>query len=165
MYELKDFWKNGFAGPFDLDVDSNQIDKTADALSNMIKSRSSHPLYHRYSVRDWHLIKPDVLSLYQDKGLIESLQFLMGEDLVLWRTKIFNKEPFEGDIGWHQEWGAFNGEEIGNDTPALKYNGNEEYWDLTVWIALCDMSLDMSPIRFAQGTNSKRFPIEMVSLM
>ncbi|MFK7905947.1 MAG: phytanoyl-CoA dioxygenase family protein [Chitinophagales bacterium] len=157
MYELKNFWKNGFAGPFDLNVDSNKIEKVADFLSEMVQSKKPHPLYHRYSVRDWHLLKQEVLSLYQDEGLVESLKVLMGEDLVLWRTKVFNKEPFEGEIGWHQEWGTFNGIEIGNDIPALQYSGDEECWDLTVWVALCDVELNMGPLKFARGTNNKRF--------
>lgn len=163
-FGIEDFWKNGFAGPFASNVSAQSIDDSVDFVSNMVQAKSKHPLYDRYSVRDWHLLKLGILELFQDENLIASMQQLLGEDLILWRTKIFSKEPYEGEIGWHQEWGAFNGEEIGNDVPALQYPGTEDFWDLTVWIALCDMSLDMSPIRFARGTHEKRFPIEMAPL-
>ena len=123
-------------------------------------------MYGRYSVRDWHLEQQSMLALFQDKGLIRRLNQIMGEDLVLWRSKIFNKPPQSGGIDWHQEWGAFNGEEIGNDIPALVHSGNgDDLWDVTVWVALADVTLDMSPIRFARGTHKKRFPIEMVPLV
>lgn len=164
-FGIADFWKNGFAGPFSIDLSETEIEPSISSITEMLKTKASHPFYERFSVRDWHLIYPSLRKLFTDEGIVSSLQSLLGEDLILWRTKIFNKEPLEGDIGWHQEWGAFNGEEIGNDVPALEYKGKEECWDLTVWIALCDMSLDMSPIRFARGTNSKRFPIEMAPLM
>lgn len=166
VYEAEDFWKNGFAGPFSLSVGETVLDETASFVQDLIADKPGHPIYGRYSVRDWHLEQPSMLALFQDTGLVSRLNQIMGEDLVLWRSKIFNKPPQSGGIDWHQEWGAFNGEEIGNDIPALEHPGNgDDLWDVTVWVALADVSMDMSPVRFARGTHKRRFPIEMVPLV
>ncbi len=160
-----DFIENGFVGPFALELDESVIDAAIEKLKWVCEEKPSHPLYNRYSVRDWHLLDDSVLSLFKDPGLIKILNDILGEDLILWRSKIFNKQPFEGSIDWHQEWGAFNGEEIGNDVPALRPTSSNDLWDLTVWIALDDIDTEMAPLQFAKGTHRKRFPIKMVNLV
>lgn len=164
LFEIGDFWKNGFAGPFSLNFPLNELNLIEKFVAEMISDKAVHPIYRRYSMRDWHLVNPMIMNLFKNEELISQLKKLLGPNLMLWRSKIFNKMPFEGEIGWHQEWGAFNGEEIGNDIPALTYSGTEEYWDLTVWISLTDISVDMAPIRFARGSHNKRYPIDMVPL-
>ena len=165
-YEVEDFWKNGFAGPFSLDLEAAAIQNARATVKEIIDNKIEHPRYGRYAVRDWHLEKSCLLNLFKDEKLINRLKHILGEDVVLWRSKFFNKPPKSGGIDWHQEWGAFNGEEIGNDIPALEHKGDgTKLWDVTVWIALEDTTMDMSPLRFAKGTHEKRFPIEMVPLV
>ena len=166
MYKVEDFWENGFAGPFSSGLPEKALDKAAAFVKNLIANKTEHPIYGRFAVRDWHLKEPSILALYQDETVIKNLNHILGENLVLWRTKVFNKPPKSGGIDWHQEWGAFNGEEIGNDIPALQHVGTDDrLWDVTVWVALADTTMDMSPLRLAKGTHKKRFPIDMVSLV
>jgi len=165
-YQIEDFWKNGFAGPFSLNKEEAALQEAADTVKEIIDNKIEHPIYKRYAVRDWHLEKPCLMDLFKDEELIANLNHILGKDVVLWRSKFFNKPPKSGGIDWHQEWGAFNGEEIGNDVPALAHKGDgTELWDVTVWIALADTTMDMSPVRFAKGTHRKRFPIDMVPLV
>jgi non-heme Fe2+,alpha-ketoglutarate-dependent halogenase len=106
------------------------------------------------------------MKLFNRKEVIAEVRKILGEDLLLWRTKIFDKMPGEKELGWHQEWGKFNGEEVGNDVPALQHSTDAgEFWNLTVWFAVCDITADMGPIRFARGTHRNRFPIEMAPVM
>ena len=161
--ELND---NGFAGPFDTGLPKSLVTNVANRVKEITTKRDKHPLYGRYSVRDWHLVEDEFLTLFTAQNIIDILVPVLGENILLWRSKIFLKEPQEGDLGWHQEWGAFNGEEIGNDRPALipqKSTPNHP-WNYTVWVALEDVTLDMGPIRFAKGSNKKRYPIEMQKL-
>lgn len=166
MYKIEDFQKNGFAGPFSLNMEKAALQEAAATVKDIIDNKKEHPRYDRYAVRDWHLEEASLMRLFQDEDLIKRLNHILGEDVVLWRSKFFNKPPKSGGIDWHQEWGAFNGEEIGNDIPALEHTGDgTELWDVTVWVALADTTLDMSPVRFAKGTHKRRFPIEMVPLV
>jgi len=166
MNEKKIFLEQGFVGPYKTSLSSTFFEELSEKLIAILDDRKKHPIYNRFSVRDWHLVYPEMIDLFKDPAVLGRLQSILGQDLVLWRSKIFDKLPGEGPIGWHQEWGKFNGEEIGNDVPALEIPTNPEGYcnNLTVWFALTDIDHNMGPIRFAKGTNNKRFPIEMVEL-
>ena len=161
------FLRDGFVGPFELDVPRARFDRVAARIDEMLERGSPHPLYGRFSVRDWHLLDDELLSTLADGRIVDILSAILGPDLLLWRSKVFAKRPGEAELGWHQEWGAFNGEEIGNDRPALipAAGHGDGPWNLTVWIALDDVEADMGPIRFAQGSHARRFPITMKPLM
>ncbi|MFA0297427.1 MULTISPECIES: phytanoyl-CoA dioxygenase family protein [Vibrio] len=104
--------------------------------------------------------------LLTDSALIPKLQSLIGDDLALWRSKIFHKKSGENGTGWHQEWGDFDGEEIGNNKPSLrpKHERRDRWWNLTVWVALTDVELDCAPLRFIRGSHKKQYPKTMVPM-
>ncbi|MBQ0997432.1 phytanoyl-CoA dioxygenase family protein [Streptomyces sp. RK62] len=164
--EVDQFWRDGYFGPVDGSVPHDLLDRAAARLDTVIESRARHPLYGRFSVRDWHLVEADILTLFTDPAVVGRLVSLLGDDLVLWRTKVFRKAASEGQLGWHQEWGAFNGEEIGNDVPGLQPASAAVggLWNLTVWIALDDVEADRGPIRFARRSHRRRFPVEMAAM-
>jgi non-heme Fe2+,alpha-ketoglutarate-dependent halogenase len=164
--QLDKFVEDGFIGPLNGSIPIDRIDQIANRLQAMIDSRSTHPLYNRFSVRDWHLIDSEILSLFQDPCVLEATKQLLGEDILLWRSKVFDKQPGEGALGWHQEWGAFNGEEIGNDVPGLQpsHSSAQGSWNLTVWFALTDIDDSMGPLRMSPGSQRRRFPISMAPL-
>jgi non-heme Fe2+,alpha-ketoglutarate-dependent halogenase len=163
--DVETFERQGFLGPLPAFMSSAAIDQIANNIYAMVRSRRDHPLYGRYSVRDWHLVSDEVLDLFTHPAIVDRLQSLAGPDLTLWRSKIFYKRPHDGPVGWHQEWGPFNGEEIGNDKPSLipaKQDGS--WWNLTVWIALSDVTTENGPMRFVRGSHRTRYPIEMVPM-
>jgi non-haem Fe2+, alpha-ketoglutarate-dependent halogenase len=164
---LERFSRDGFVGPFALDVPRGLLDRVAARVDDMLERQTQHPLYGRFSVRDWHLLDEEMLSLLSHPHIAQTVAAILGPDLLLWRSKVFVKRPGEAPLGWHQEWGAFNGEEIGNDRPALlpATHAQDRPWNLTVWVALDDVTPDMGPIRFARGTHVRRFPIEMQPLV
>lgn len=112
--------RDGFVGPFESLLSSSHLDRCRDLCERIVSERPRHPLYGRYSVRDWHLVHPEILELLTQAPLVDRLTHLLGPDLTLWRSKIFYKKPGEGELGWHQEVGLFAGDEIGNDKPALR---------------------------------------------
>lgn len=163
--QVSDFHRDGYLGPLPSFASPGQIEHLATELSGIIHSSTPHPLYGRFSVRDWHLLSTQLLDLLSNPVLVSQLQSLAGPDLTLWRSKIFHKRPKDGPTGWHQEWGAFNGEEIGNDRPSLiPAIAAENWWNLTVWIALTDVGPENSPMRFVRSSHRNRYPIEMVPM-
>lgn len=159
------FFQNGYLGPLPRYAPLELIDELADFLIRVERERVVHPLYERYSPRDWHLINDRLLFLFAQPGLIVPLTQIMGDDLLLWRSKAFIKEPFGGEIGWHQEWGSFNGAEVGNDVPALQPTGSlDDPWNVTIWFALADIDESMGPMRFVRGSHRRHYPVEQVPL-
>ncbi len=161
------FKQQGFIGPFEPFAESEVINSIADKLRVTICEQKPHPLYQRFSVRDYHLIDKDILNLICNDKIVIKLRQLLGDNLLIWRSKAFYKKPGEAALGWHQEWGLFNGEEIGNDKPSLLPNvdiHSQEIWNLTVWFALEDISAEQGPIRFAPSSHKKRYPIAMVPM-
>ncbi len=157
--EVADFWRNGFAGPFPLPVPDDELAELGNRCERIVVERHTQPLYGRYALRDWHLVDPDLERVFTQDAIVQRVAQLLGPDLVLWRSKIFYKPPGADAIGWHQEWGKFDGEEIGNSTPSLQPPvAGEDIWDLTVWVALDDVTPQNGPLQFAAGTNTTRVP-------
>lgn len=157
--EVAAFWANGFAGPFALDIPADELADLGNRCERIVIDREENPLYGRYALRDWHLVDKDLERVFTDDAIVKRVAQLLGPDLLLWRSKIFYKPPGADAIGWHQEWGKFDGEEIGNATPSLEPPVfGDDIWDLTVWVALDDVTPENGPLQFASGTNRTKVP-------
>lgn len=122
--QRESFFRDGFVGPLPRYAPLDLLDRIAARLMGIEKEKSLHPLYGRYSPRDWHLVDNDLRTLLTHPGMVEPATQVMGEDLLLWRSKAFIKPPFGDELGWHQELGPFDGAEIGNNVPALQPAGS-----------------------------------------
>ncbi|MER9439202.1 phytanoyl-CoA dioxygenase family protein [Mesorhizobium sp. M0618] len=164
---LHEIERDGFAGPFKTDIPRGSLLRAAAYVDAVLSERRPNPLYGRFSVRDYHLVERRLLDILACDAIVDRAAQILDENVLLWRSKIFCKPPGEGPLGWHQEWGAFNGEEIGNDRPALVpvSSRRDRPWNLTVWVALDDVEPDMGPVRFARGSHRRRFPIAMEPLV
>jgi non-heme Fe2+,alpha-ketoglutarate-dependent halogenase len=163
--ERDDFWRQGFIGPFASGLSRDEALALGDRYERTVLDRARHPLYGRYSQRDWHLVHEDLERLLVRDSIVSRTASLLGHDLLLWRSKIFHK-PARGDaIGWHQEWGFFDGEEIGNTVPSLRpADPDGGIWDVTAWIALDDVTRENGAVQFAVGSHTTRYPWQRVSM-
>jgi len=118
---LADLSANGFAGPFPRFAPLGKIERLAKVFGFVLEDRPVHPLYGRYSLRDWHLVDESVREMLSAPELVGTLAETTGADsLILWRSKLFEKYPGDGAIDWHQEYGYFDGEEVGGtDQPSI----------------------------------------------
>lgn len=180
---------NGYLAPYTSVWKEDDLDSVrTKLLAHMKNIADKHPLYGRYSTRDWHLVYPEITRLVSHPKILGQLKSVMGENLILWRSVVFYKSPGCGPIGWHQEFGSFSGEDIGNNKvslipthlegidekqlsqylpDALKIQKTEsapdqsDFWNMTVWIALTDVDEDMGPLHFISGSHKVRYPIRM----
>ena len=187
--EQKFLADNGYLEPYASVWEEEELDNIRTKLLAHVKNRADkHPLYGRYSTRDWHLVYPELTRLVSHPKILGQLKSVMGENLILWRSVIFYKPPGGEPIGWHQEFGSFSGEDIGNNkvslipthlegvnekllsqylTDALKMQKTEpapdqsDFWNMTVWVALSDVDEDMGPLQFISGSHKVRYPIRM----
>jgi non-heme Fe2+,alpha-ketoglutarate-dependent halogenase len=156
---------NGFAGPFPRFASDDTIGELAEFFRDVLDHQPVHPLYGRYSVRDWHLVNEKVRELLTAPELISSLQAATGADsLTLWRSKLFEKYPGDGAIDWHQEYGYFDGEEVGGHRPALFPMNPSSSWSWTLWLSLTDVSNDDGVMEFVKGSQQSQYPKRMVTL-
>lgn len=165
---IDSFERNGFIGPFESFLSDEKIDICRNYLEDIVSNRKEHPVYGRFSVRDWHLVSQQILNLFTHPDVINRLVQLAGEDLVLWRSKLFYKKPGDNALGWHQEWGYFDGEEIGNAEASLipaPNRNKDSWWNLTVWVALNDITVKNGPVQLIPGSHKKRYPYHMVPLV
>ncbi|MGW6905265.1 phytanoyl-CoA dioxygenase family protein [Streptomyces sp. NPDC054940] len=157
--------KNGFVGPFPRFASIETLDQIAEFYSDMLENAPTHPMYKRYSLRDWHLINNQIRELLSAPELVRTLQDTLGaESLLLWRTKLFEKFPGDGAIEWHQEYGYFDGEEVGGHRPALFPMNPAGEWDWTLWLALTDVSEDDGVMEFIKGSQRLTYQKRMVQL-
>ncbi|MEU5583442.1 MULTISPECIES: phytanoyl-CoA dioxygenase family protein [Streptomyces] len=157
--------RDGFVGPFPRFADEDTIAEIAAFYQDMLDNPPVQPLYNRYSVRDWHLVNDKVRELLTAPELLANLQRATGaESMILWRTKLFEKYPGDGAIDWHQEYGYFDGEEVGGHRPALFPFGSSGEWDWTLWLALTDVSEDDGVMEYVKGSQRSAYPKRMVKL-
>ena len=83
--------RDGFAGPFPRFAPDGLISELAEFFQDVLDHQPTHPLYNRYSVRDWHLVNASVRSLLTAPELVSTLQEATGADgLLLYGTEDAN---------------------------------------------------------------------------
>lgn len=164
--EVSQFHDRGYVGPFDL-LDATQIDQLRPTLDTILSGRLQSPTYHRTTHRDWHLHFRNLLSIPYRHEVIRRVQSLLGEDLLVWRTSIFHKAPQDGALDWHQS-SLFAGEEYGLFKPALEPPPEcrlyTDLFNLSVWVAFDDVTVDNGAMQIAPGTHVKQYPVKKVPL-
>jgi len=177
MYELTSnqvqaFLRDGFLGPLPAFLPDDELDQIRRELMDVNDHQRDQPLYGQFVVRDWHLCMPALNRLFTHPAVYTAVQALLDEEsLLLWRSFLFAKKAGVGELGWHQEWGYFDGEEIGGKIPSLqpseRYRTGDKAgmpWDLTVWFALTDVLPDQGPVRFGRGSHKTRYPTKLVPM-
>jgi non-heme Fe2+,alpha-ketoglutarate-dependent halogenase len=163
--QKNEFELNGYIGPFS-GINTDLAMKMKATINDVLAEKTS-PTYGHMTHRDWHLSKPSLLQMIFRENVISKLKQLLGEDIILWRTSIFNKSPGAGSLGWHQAH-LFAGEEYGNYKPAFyPPDGieDDEHYCLSVWFSLDDININNGPMVFAKGTHKKRYPVKKVPFL
>jgi non-heme Fe2+,alpha-ketoglutarate-dependent halogenase len=78
---------------------------------------------------------------------------ILGPDLLCWRSQIFYKGPHSPAIQWHQAT-TFMVEDY--QDPAIFPPDRSQMFQLTVWVAVDDATLEKGCLRFACGASQTR---------
>ena len=147
--QIKSFHENGFLGPLSvLSEDEMAVFRTK--LENELKIDSK--AFGFKTVRDRHLDASFIMELFKNPNITEVLAQLLGPNLLIWRSHVFNKPPGGASIPWHQA-STYMLEDY--KKPILQTPNKNILFQLTVWIAVDEATLDNGCIEFIPGTHSK----------
>ena len=110
------------------------------------------------NARDKHLQDRGLLELFAHPGIVDRIGQLLGPDLLLWRTQFFPKYAGMGGTGWHQASSYLN-ETMRVAT--LSPPDLRALFQLTVWVAIDDSTLDNGCLRVVRGTHRRILPMAL----
>ena len=149
--EKKQFHTDGFIGPFSLpdasDMTSKeplirQLLKTSlpDELPEMIRRQA----YGSQRGFGRHHDNTLIYSIATDPGIVNRVQDLLGQDLLLWRTMFFSKDPGAKPIPWHQDYDGW---------PI------EPFMVISAWVAIDHVTKSNGCIQLIPGSHRKFYPL------
>ncbi len=151
--ELNFFHENGFVGPFAVCTPEQMALIKAEIEREVIDTPS--PLYgFEKCPRDRHLDSRTVYDLLTHPAITTRLTQILGPDVMIWRSSFFFKPPGAPETVWHRAE-VFK-EYV--DHPILEQTGEEsDLFQLTIWIALDEATLENGCVQFIPGTHKQFF--------
>jgi non-heme Fe2+,alpha-ketoglutarate-dependent halogenase len=147
--QIKKFYEDGFIGP----LDAFSAEEMADFRKDMLEAEKSvSKTYNFVTPRDRHFENPRLWSYMKSPAITERLAQLLGPDLLVWRTQMFHKPPKAPAIQFHQA-STFMVEDY--QDPALHPANRNDIFQLTVWVAVDDATLENGCLDFVRGTHER----------
>ena len=137
--EREQFWRDGYLGPYTLCSPDEMLNQQPD-IEAVLESDAPD---HKVKAHNRHLDSPLIYDLATHPSIVKRMASLYGDDLLLWRTNFFIKEPGAKEIPWHQD---FN------------------YWPLeppiiiSAWIAIDSATVENSCLQIVPGSHRKVIP-------
>lgn len=137
--EIIQFHREGYLGPFTL----CSPEEMAEYREQVPKEVQNEPEYGGPISRDRHLDCPSVYELCSHPAVVDRLASILGPDITLWRSFLFQKPPGGDAFPWHQD---------------------SRFWDvqppiaITAWIALTDAKEDNGCVRIIPGSHVNAVP-------
>jgi len=135
--QVKQFHDEGYLAPLTACSEEQMEAYRAHIGKNLMTSEGiggHHNLHNR------HLDDRVLWELSTLPGIVGPMQSVLGEDLLMWRTNFFNKEPGGKEIPWHQD---------------------RNYWPLepeivvSAWLAIDRADTENSCVQVVPGTHKK----------
>jgi len=147
--EIDNFEKDGFCGPFDLDdpniitpllqrvLSENSFQPVNDSIKrkHILGANKEIPLVLANS----HTTNPLVMSLGQDRAILDRLGQLMGNEIYLRRSQFWRKTAQSRGIMWHQD--------------THRRMGLGDVGEFSAWVALEDSYIDNGCVWLLRGSH------------
>ena len=135
---------DGFFFPLDV-LKPEEVATMRIQLEDFEERYESHPAVGHGAFRtSCHLFLPFLNGRIRHPAILGSVASLLGEDLLVWGTSFFTKEPRSADyVAWHQD---------------LHYWGLDARDEVTAWVALSQASVESGCMRFVPASHIKEAP-------
>lgn len=138
--EAARFHAEGYLGPFAICAPEQMNEWRKQIDSDVLPTTGPNP---KSPLQCRHLDKRLVHDIVTRPQILDRLASLMGDDLILWATYFFNKEPGGKEIPWHQDFNYWPIEPLVN---------------LSAWIAIDPVTTENSCVRIIPGSHKKIVP-------
>ncbi len=135
--QIHDFWEHGFCAPLDV-----LTREEAAALANALEqAEGTYPQHlHAEHRNNAHLVFPFLAALACDARIVDKAASLVGEDLSLWSSVLFIKEPRGTQfVSWHQD---------------ATYMGLSPQNFVTAWVALTPSTAQSGCVAVIPGSHT-----------
>lgn len=139
--QVDSFHRNGFIGPFPAmsPEEMHSLHPAIDAAMD----RQSYAKPPRDRVHNLHLHEEVVMDLCRSPAIVDRIRCILGDDLLLWRSNFFVKEPGGKEIPWHQD---------------VSYWPIEPAIICSAWLAIDSVDEENSCPNFIPGSHRKVIP-------
>lgn len=135
--EVDRFHREGFLGPFELCSRAEMSVARQEIDCNVLPKAGPDPRRNEHAR---HLDSPVVFDLIANPNIVQRLNNLLGEDVMVWSSNFWNKEPGGPQIPWHQDI----------------FSWPIEPWvNITCWIAIDDVNIDNSCVQLVPGSHRR----------
>jgi hypothetical protein len=138
--EIAFFHKNGYLGPIAACSPEEMALIRAEIESDVLTTPGPNP---KNKLQSRHMDQPVVYDLATCPAILDRMKCLYGQDLILWATYFFVKEPGGKEIPWHQD---------------LNYWPLEPVINISAWIAIDPVTVENSCVRIIPGSHKKVLP-------
>jgi non-heme Fe2+,alpha-ketoglutarate-dependent halogenase len=155
--QIRTFFEDGFLGPLTL-YSRDEMGELAERIERETAKKSE--IYGFETVRDRHLDCLSVMQVASREALREYVAQVLGPNLILWRSQIWQKRPSATGTPWHQAT-TFTLTNR-NLLPTIVPTDLGELFNLTAWVALDDAEVENGCLQFYRG--SLHLPVFKVRL-
>jgi ectoine hydroxylase-related dioxygenase (phytanoyl-CoA dioxygenase family) len=138
--EIAFFHQNGYLGPIAACSPDEMVMIRAEIERDVLATNGPNP---KNKFQSRHMDQPVVYNLATCPAILERMKCLYGQDLILWATFFFVKEPGGKEIPWHQD---------------LNYWPLEPVINISAWIAIDPATIENSCVRIIPGSHKKVLP-------
>jgi non-heme Fe2+,alpha-ketoglutarate-dependent halogenase len=145
--DVRFFYENSYLGPF-----RAISEEEAGYLKQHIEERLqvNSPTYGFKTTRDRHLDSPELMRLITHPAVVERVKQLMGEDMFVWRSNVFEKRAGSPEITWHQGT-TFLMEQAYK--PAMEPPDLDTFFEIAIWMAIDPATLANGCLQLVPGTH------------
>lgn len=104
-----------------------------------------------------HLDDPWLRKLFRSKAITERCAQILGPDLILWQSVFFNIKPLQEGTRWHQGSTFLMTDSV---EPYVYPPKMDELFNITIWIALTDATLENGCLRLIPGSQEHIWPVK-----
>jgi non-heme Fe2+,alpha-ketoglutarate-dependent halogenase len=147
--QLRSFYQDGFLGPLDAFTPAEMASFRSVMLEN---EHTPSATYGFATPRDRHFELPQLWNYMRSPAITERVAQLLGPDLLVWRSQMFYKGPRAPAIQFHQA-STFMVEDYLD--PALHPVSRDEIFQVTVWVAVDDATVENGCLEFVKGSHDR----------
>lgn len=138
--EVASFHRSGFLGPYDAMTPTEMAVIRARIETEVLPTTGANP---RNPLQSRHLDARLVYDLITMPPVLDRMRSLLGEDIVVWASYFFNKEPGGKEIPWHQD---------------ANYWPIEPPLNMSLWLAIDAVTSDNSCVQLIPGSHRSVLP-------